>query len=73
MANFHLLFALIVACAFGTQASDCHPFPSSVIEFSSGFKQPEPPLLKAEYETNFIQHKWYDSHIANRSVKTILI
>ncbi|KGO75675.1 hypothetical protein PITC_030270 [Penicillium italicum] len=36
-----------------------------MIEFSSEFKQPAPPLIKAEYKTNFLQHKWNQnlSHI----------
>jgi hypothetical protein len=30
-----------------------------MLEFSSGFEQPEPPLVKTEFKTSFIQHKWY--------------
>ncbi|KAJ5317083.1 hypothetical protein N7508_001591 [Penicillium antarcticum] len=26
--------------------------------FSFEFKQPDPPVIKAEFKTNFIQHKW---------------
>ncbi|VUC25573.1 unnamed protein product [Clonostachys rosea] len=46
-------------------ASSCTPFPSSVLSFSSDFKQPEPPLVKSEFQTQFIQHKWNQnlSHI----------
>ncbi|CAI7606920.1 hypothetical protein N7533_003519 [Penicillium manginii] len=60
-----LTYALFAACILEVEASNCSPFPSSVIEFSSGFKQPDPPLIKAEYGTSFIQHKWNQnmSHI----------
>ncbi|KAK4914450.1 hypothetical protein LTR66_017152 [Elasticomyces elasticus] len=36
-----------------------------MIEFSSGFEQPSPPVIQAEYQTSFIQHKWNQnlSHI----------
>lgn len=30
-----------------------------MLEFSSSFQQPEPPLVKTEFQTSFIQHKWY--------------
>lgn len=40
-------------------ADSCTPFPSSVVPFSSDFKQPEPPLVKSEFQTQFVQHKWY--------------
>ncbi|KAK7216577.1 hypothetical protein V2G26_004580 [Clonostachys chloroleuca] len=46
-------------------ADSCTPFPSSVVPFSSDFKQPEPPLVKSEFQTQFVQHKWNQnlSHI----------
>ncbi|CAM1507636.1 Fc.00g072770.m01.CDS01 [Cosmosporella sp. VM-42] len=51
--------------ALGSKASGCPKFPSSIVEFSAGFKQPEPPLIKSEFKTNFVQHKWNQnlSHI----------
>lgn len=62
--NMHfvqILMASLAAVAGGMAAHtpSCPPFASSMIEFSADFKQPEPPLLKSEYQTNFIQHKWY--------------
>ncbi|OAA43777.1 hypothetical protein NOR_04352 [Metarhizium rileyi] len=39
-------------------AADCPAFPPSVVEYSSGFKQPEPPAIKPEFQTHFVQHKW---------------
>ncbi|KAL9565318.1 hypothetical protein ACKAV7_010678 [Fusarium commune] len=27
-------------------------------EFSAGFKQPNPPEIKSEFTTSFVQHKW---------------
>jgi hypothetical protein len=29
-----------------------------MVEFSSNFKQPDPPLLKNDFTASFIQHKW---------------
>jgi hypothetical protein len=58
MRFLQLLSVLLATGAVALRASNCHPFPSSMIEFSSEFKQPDPPMIKAEYETNFIQHKW---------------
>ena len=54
----------ILASAFATStaaasSAKCPSFPSSVVEYSSNFKQPAPPLVKSEYATSFIQHKWY--------------
>ncbi|KAH8697087.1 hypothetical protein BGW36DRAFT_295922 [Talaromyces proteolyticus] len=48
-----------------TAPAACTAFPSSVREFSSQFQQPEPPLVKNQFKTSFIQHKWNQnlSHI----------
>jgi hypothetical protein len=32
--------------------------PPSYAVFSSGFHQPDPPVVKAEYKANWNQHKW---------------
>lgn len=58
MYFLQLLSLAIAAAVLPVRASSCRPFPSSMIEFSAGFEQPGPPLIKAEYETSFIQHKW---------------
>ncbi|KAJ6002787.1 hypothetical protein N7451_005334 [Penicillium sp. IBT 35674x] len=62
-----LLLALLVTCpkVIATKSSSCPPFSSSLIEYSSGFQEPAPPLVKDEYTANFIQHKWNQdlSHI----------
>ncbi|KGO43449.1 hypothetical protein PEX1_089130 [Penicillium expansum] len=65
MRFLQLLSVLFATGVLAVRDSSCPPFPSSVIEFSSEFKQPDPPMIKAEYETNFIQHKWNQnlSHI----------
>ncbi|EPS25087.1 hypothetical protein PDE_00018 [Penicillium oxalicum 114-2] len=36
-------------------------------EFTGGFEQPKPPMVKSEFQTSFIQHKWNQnlSHIAS--------
>ncbi|KAJ5450814.1 uncharacterized protein N7458_003731 [Penicillium daleae] len=36
-----------------------------MLEFSGSFQQPQPPLVKPEFKTSFIQHKWNNnlSHI----------
>jgi hypothetical protein len=47
--------ALVAAAA---KQSDCAPFLSSEIEFTSDFKQPEPPMIKHDFTASFIQHKW---------------
>ncbi|UPK95114.1 hypothetical protein LCI18_006049 [Fusarium solani-melongenae] len=65
--RFHQLFTILAVSTTTMAASPlrCSPFPSSTIEFSSGFVQPEPPLVKPEFKTNFVQHKWNEnlSHI----------
>lgn len=33
--------------------------------FDSSFRTPEPPLLVAEYQANFVQHKWDGTGISN--------
>jgi hypothetical protein len=53
------IFAALGASAKQNPTESCHTFPSSVIEFSGNFQQPQPPLLKTELQTSFIQHKWY--------------
>lgn len=58
MRFLQLFFISLAAGILPVSASSCRPFPSSMIEFSSEFKQPNPPVIKAEYEANFIQHKW---------------
>ncbi|PTB64972.1 hypothetical protein BBK36DRAFT_5433 [Trichoderma citrinoviride] len=47
------------------KAMECTPFPSTMIEYSSAFKQPKPPSVHPEFTTNFVQHKWDEtlSHI----------
>ncbi|KAJ4164438.1 hypothetical protein LMH87_006114 [Akanthomyces muscarius] len=64
--NQSLIASLVaVAAGMGATAPSCPPFPSSMVEFSASFKQPEPPLIQPEYRTNFVQHKWNQnlSHI----------
>ncbi|GFF28316.1 hypothetical protein IFM51744_00519 [Aspergillus udagawae] len=65
MRFLELLSVSLAAGVLPVRASSCPPFPSSMIEFSSEFEQPDPPMVKAEYKTNFIQHKWNQnlSHI----------
>ncbi|PYI22403.1 hypothetical protein BO99DRAFT_353312 [Aspergillus violaceofuscus CBS 115571] len=65
MQFFQLLIILAAGAALPASAASCPSFPSSVIAFSAGFQQPNPPRIKAEYQTNFIQHKWNQniSHI----------
>ncbi|KAF5860049.1 hypothetical protein ETB97_002075 [Aspergillus alliaceus] len=58
MRFLQLLSVLLATGVLAMRASSCPPFPSSMVKFSSEFKQPDPPMVKAEYETNFIQHKW---------------
>ncbi|KAH8903622.1 hypothetical protein BR93DRAFT_918372 [Coniochaeta sp. PMI_546] len=55
----------MVAAGSTTGRPSCSQFPSSMLLFSADFKQPEPPLVKSEYRTNFVQHKWNQnlSHI----------
>ncbi|KAJ5889845.1 hypothetical protein N7504_010655 [Penicillium tannophilum] len=66
----HFIF-LLLAMLFtsprvtATKSSSCAPFSASLIEYSSGFQEPSPPLVNDEYTANFIQHKWNQnlSHI----------
>ncbi|KAF5675555.1 hypothetical protein FHETE_2552 [Fusarium heterosporum] len=39
-------------------SSRCPSFPSSMLEFSSEFVQPKPPVIKSHYKAHFVQHKW---------------
>lgn len=57
----YLKFLVATLAATTVAASSCHPFPSSMVEFSVNFKEPKPPRVKPEFGTNFVQHKWYDS------------
>ncbi|PMD30049.1 hypothetical protein L207DRAFT_592813 [Hyaloscypha variabilis F] len=43
------------------------PFPASYELFSSAFKQPDPPLVKANFKCNWQQHAWSSSfsHISS--------
>ncbi|KAM0257091.1 hypothetical protein ACHAQJ_004555 [Trichoderma viride] len=65
--HFTQLFiaAVVVVPAIAASIPTCVAFPSSMIEYSSGFKQPKPPLVASEFTTNFVQHKWDEtlSHI----------
>ncbi|KAM0543856.1 hypothetical protein ACHAPJ_012093 [Fusarium lateritium] len=57
--NFLLtLAATATGVASSSQSSRCPSFPSSMQEFSAGFKQPEPPVVKPEFQAHFVQHKW---------------
>ncbi|KAJ6134205.1 hypothetical protein N7523_000527 [Penicillium sp. IBT 18751x] len=62
-----LLLAIFVtsSSAAAMKEASCAPFPSSWIEYSSGFQEPPAPLLQDQYTANFIQHKWNQnlSHI----------
>lgn len=60
-SNMHVLqLCLVVAAvAIFTEASECHRFVPSMTPFTSTFTQPELPLVKPEFQANFIQHKWY--------------
>lgn len=48
--------ALLVSAT--AAAANCPSFPSSLVEYSSEFKQPTPPAVKPEFQTHFVQHKW---------------
>ncbi|CAG7955668.1 unnamed protein product [Penicillium salamii] len=73
MRFLQLLFATIAASVLPVNASSCRPFPSSMIEFSSDFEQPTPPMIQAEYQTSFIQHKWNQnlSHITTGFINNL--
>ncbi|KAF3398179.1 hypothetical protein F1880_006494 [Penicillium rolfsii] len=63
-----LCFSLLaLATSVKPKASLCNDFPASMLEFTSSFQQPEPPLVKNEFKTSFIQHKWNNnvSHITS--------
>lgn len=59
----------VTPVAMASKTPSCPPFPSSMTAFSASFAQPEPPLIKSEYRTNFVQHKWYAQH-NNRPLHT---
>lgn len=48
----------LVVMAAAASTPKCAAFPPSMIEYSSGFKQPKPPLVQPEFTANFVQHKW---------------
>ncbi|KAL2846356.1 hypothetical protein BJY01DRAFT_213454 [Aspergillus pseudoustus] len=61
MKFFYSIFSLLTALGASAKSNStksCHEFPSSMIEYSGNFQQPLPPLIKTEFETSFIQHKW---------------
>ncbi|RGP81832.1 hypothetical protein FLONG3_29 [Fusarium longipes] len=58
---FYTLFFVTSAAAAAVvspSVPQCPSFPSSMVEFSAGFKQPKPPIVKTEYKAHFVQHKW---------------
>ncbi|KAH7310786.1 hypothetical protein B0I35DRAFT_514781 [Stachybotrys elegans] len=61
--KLRFITALTYSAAFAAaeSCSGCNTFPASWNEFSSSFKQPEPPTVKASFEASFIQHKWDES------------
>ncbi|KAJ6784404.1 hypothetical protein PWT90_09465 [Aphanocladium album] len=69
MHSVQILLTYLAATSAAAEAitGRCPPFPSSMMEFTANFTQPEPPLLVSEYRTSFIQHKWNQnlSHIAS--------
>lgn len=57
----HLLGLLAVPSPSSMIAAaqpSCSPFPSTIIDFSSTFQQPNPPLISAEFKSSWRQHKW---------------
>lgn len=56
--QFKYLCFLSVASAVATTKPACPPFPPTLVEYSSAFQQPKPPLVKPEFKTGFVQHKW---------------
>ncbi|RFU82182.1 hypothetical protein TARUN_15 [Trichoderma arundinaceum] len=66
MRFFQFFLATVISVpAIAEKVPKCTAFPSSMIEYSSGFEQPKPPLVESEFTTNFVQHKWDEtlSHI----------
>ncbi|KAJ4026251.1 hypothetical protein NW752_001190 [Fusarium irregulare] len=49
---------LFISFAAAAVVPACPSFPPSMVEFSAGFKQPKPPIVKPEYQAHFVQHKW---------------
>ncbi|RHZ43941.1 uncharacterized protein CDV56_102991 [Aspergillus thermomutatus] len=64
---FLLLSLAMTAVSAKQTAKTCHTFPSSMEEYSAEFQQPNPPLIKNEFKTSFIQHKWNQnlSHVTS--------
>ncbi|KAG7051952.1 hypothetical protein JMJ77_0002563 [Colletotrichum scovillei] len=62
MQSFNsLLTALAATAVWATclpSSHGCPAFPPSMITFSAGFEQPQPPLIKPDYQASFVQHKW---------------
>ncbi|KAH8896732.1 hypothetical protein GQ53DRAFT_818998 [Thozetella sp. PMI_491] len=59
----YLMVSILAAteCIWGLANS---PFPPTMIEFSSQFQQPLPPVVKTEFNASFIQHKW-NQHLSH--------
>lgn len=56
-ASCFLAFAVWARVGFAAP-SDCTSFSDSLVEFSSSFQQPSPPLVQNEFRAQFFQHKW---------------
>ncbi|KAK5726449.1 hypothetical protein LTS12_027439 [Elasticomyces elasticus] len=54
-----------IAASKPNKSSRCHQFSDELVEFSSHFQEPEPPLIKTEFRTAFLQHKWDDQGRSN--------
>ncbi|KAM5370889.1 hypothetical protein ACJZ2D_008322 [Fusarium nematophilum] len=67
MHLFPFLATALAAAAVEAKppSSRCTPFPSSIIDFSANFEQPQPPLVSPHFQASFVQHKWNQnlSHI----------
>ncbi|KAF4995732.1 hypothetical protein FGRMN_4939 [Fusarium graminum] len=68
MWSYNILLTILAVAngVVSSPSSHCPPFPSSMVEFSSGFVEPKPPVIKSQYKAHFVQHKWNAnlSHIA---------
>ncbi|KAF1357510.1 hypothetical protein EJ07DRAFT_128118 [Lizonia empirigonia] len=53
-----LPLCLVAAVTTLSEASECLLPPPSITPFTSTFNQPAPPLVKPEFESSYIQHKW---------------
>lgn len=59
LANFKSVTITALLALSGVPVrAECND-PPSVVEFSAGFQQPIPPRIHSEFETSFIQHKWF--------------